>query len=475
MEFGCTRGSGKFHNSFAGCWSSFLRNHKKSSANRKGSKALLATENPITQSHEDQIEDLRTDSPFGALLDYSNSFDLSSLGATEKAHVPFVVLLIKKLEEFKKMYNKESLNNFNEKKEFKQFLESDPERLDEENYNEMIAHAIRFSSKYTLPLSIKALFGDQNCINIVSKPEMVPQKARKFWILVRAIKEFTDSDNEGCHKLPLNGAVPDMKADTRNFLQLQKIYKDKAISDAQLVFNHVNHIVSLIKSTSKVQVPEISFDDTMIYCKNANLLKMIRMPEPSFLNTQSILNTMPQQNLQEMSLSNMCMGSCTSVQGASFEFETFEKQEMIFTALQASLVFWKIYNRYPGEKDSNKSISISDKNILISICCIICLNCQKLMSGSNNLEAFSDGNDIDGENNNSVEADRLVFINCIDEIIRAQGSEIHTLSALMGGVVSQEAVKLITGHFVTASKPILFDGIESKFLQISRFTESDSV
>ena len=34
------------------------------------------------------------------------------------------------------------------------------------------------------------------------------------------------------------------------------------------------------------------------------------------------------------------------------------------------------------------------------------------------------------------------------EVVRAQGGEIHAVASVVGGIVSQEAIKLITGQFV---------------------------
>jgi amyloid beta precursor protein binding protein 1 len=41
------------------------------------------------------------------------------------------------------------------------------------------------------------------------------------------------------------------------------------------------------------------------------------------------------------------------------------------------------------------------------------------------------------------------------------GVEIHTTAALMGGIVAQEAIKIITHQYVPLQNTLLFDGIQS--------------
>ena len=47
----------------------------------------------------------------------------------------------------------------------------------------------------------------------------------KFWVLVRAVADFVA--NEGSGRLPLSGSVPDMDADTANYIRLQTMYGHK--------------------------------------------------------------------------------------------------------------------------------------------------------------------------------------------------------------------------------------------------------
>ena len=44
-------------------------------------------------------------------------------------------------------------------------------------------------------------------------------ETENFWILCRALKNFISQEGQNC--LPLAGQLPDMKADTQRYIQLQ--------------------------------------------------------------------------------------------------------------------------------------------------------------------------------------------------------------------------------------------------------------
>lgn len=48
------------------------------------------------------------------------------------------------------------------------------------------------------------------------------------------------------------------------------------------------------------------------------------------------------------------------------------------------------------------------------------------------------------------------------EVARAKGGELHNISALTGGMVSQEVIKIITKQYVPIDNTCIFDGIASR-------------
>lgn len=87
-----------------------------------------------------------------------------------------------------------------------------------------------------------------------------------FWIIAAAIKKFYEDHNE----LPLPGSVPDMKAQSTVYVQLQNIYKAKAREDVAEVLATVRSL----PGGGEVDVAEVER-----FCKNAAFVKLIHGAE----------------------------------------------------------------------------------------------------------------------------------------------------------------------------------------------------
>jgi NEDD8-activating enzyme E1 regulatory subunit len=53
------------------------------------------------ETHPENIVDLRLDTPFPALEQYAKTFNFDALDSMDHAHVPYVVILLKYLEQWK--------------------------------------------------------------------------------------------------------------------------------------------------------------------------------------------------------------------------------------------------------------------------------------------------------------------------------------------------------------------------------------
>ena len=59
-------------------------------------------------------------------------------------------------------------------------------------------------------------------------------------------------------------------------------------------------------------------------------------------------------------------------------------------------------------------------------------------------------------------ADDTRVVQACQEVARARGGELHNLSALTGGMVAQEAIKVMTKQYVPADCIVVYDGIRSR-------------
>lgn len=56
----------------------------------------------VIESHSETAPSLRIDKAFPALLDYSLSLDFSNMDPTDHTHVPYIIILVRALEDWKK-------------------------------------------------------------------------------------------------------------------------------------------------------------------------------------------------------------------------------------------------------------------------------------------------------------------------------------------------------------------------------------
>ncbi|RUS25947.1 hypothetical protein BC938DRAFT_471426 [Jimgerdemannia flammicorona] len=190
----------------------------------------------VVETHPDSLTDLRLDCPFPALRDFAAMFDLDSLDSMDHGHVPFVVVLLKYLDAWRAeviigggvyeeiegggvMKNVDEHNGaipttYAEKNAFKSLLRSGARTSDEENFEEAVANVWRACTVTRVPSDIQKILVDPACENLTAH-------SASFWIVARAVREFVEK--EGAGLLPLSGALPDMKADTRGYVQMQNM------------------------------------------------------------------------------------------------------------------------------------------------------------------------------------------------------------------------------------------------------------
>jgi len=56
---------------------------------------------PVIESHSENLPSLRIDKPFPSLLQHALSLDLASMDPTDHSHIPYVVILVRAMEEWK--------------------------------------------------------------------------------------------------------------------------------------------------------------------------------------------------------------------------------------------------------------------------------------------------------------------------------------------------------------------------------------
>eukprot|EP00999_Lentomonas_sp_LEN2_P001786 NODE_289_length_1711_cov_94.194444_g260_i0.p1 GENE.NODE_289_length_1711_cov_94.194444_g260_i0~~NODE_289_length_1711_cov_94.194444_g260_i0.p1 ORF type:complete len:552 (-),score=100.04 NODE_289_length_1711_cov_94.194444_g260_i0:55-1638(-) len=371
--------------------------------NLNGFLASLRLSTPthtVVETHPDNpIVDLRLDNPLPELVQLVASTDLMGMSSKDYAHVPFVVLLLFHMDLWKQNHDGKLPQNTAEKDAFKQQIRNYRKQTSlsvSENIDEAVSNAHRAWGTTTIPSNTRTVFADELCTNLT-------KKSSNFWIVARAIKEYTE--NEGNGYLPLTGALPDMHSNTEFYVQLQKLYHAKAQADIAAVNNRVASLLqSLELGSDTVPAEEIAR-----MCRHSHELSVIHFSSL-------------QQELDPSSAQANLIGNSLGDPTDNIAF---------YVLFQAASIFQEQHKRYPGTHDDE----VEEDAMLLKKCAGTFLS--------------------------SIGATGSVSDEFCLEFCRYGGCQPHNISSLMGGVASQEVIKLVTGQFEPLNNTFIFNGTNS--------------
>ncbi|KAL3198134.1 hypothetical protein MRX96_014476 [Rhipicephalus microplus] len=160
-----------------------------------GYMRLQMNEHPVVETHPDNdFDDLRLDRPFPALRAFVDSINMAELKDKEHSHTPYVVILLKALDEWQRQNSMQALpKSSQEKQAFKALIKGwirpkgDQGSEDEENFEEAIKAVNKSLNPTEVPHQVKRLFEEEACLNITAE-------SKPFWILIRALKDFVEAE-----------------------------------------------------------------------------------------------------------------------------------------------------------------------------------------------------------------------------------------------------------------------------------------
>jgi amyloid beta precursor protein binding protein 1 len=187
--------------------------------------AIQFHEHTVIESHLETSPTLRIDNAFPALKEYALSLDLDDMDVTDHGHIPYVVLLVRALEDWKKAHNNLPPQSYADKQSFKSRISSMRRKPDEENIEEAESQAYRCWTSSSVPSEISALFSDDRLSEpSTSTTTSTTSSLPPFFQLLKALRSFTEKHGY----LPLTSTLPDMKASTEEYVRLQTLYKNQA-------------------------------------------------------------------------------------------------------------------------------------------------------------------------------------------------------------------------------------------------------
>ncbi|EXJ84567.1 amyloid beta protein binding protein 1 [Capronia epimyces CBS 606.96] len=341
---------------------------------------------PIVDTHPDpeSTQDLRLLAPWPELDAAVDSLgDISSLPDHDHGHIPYILILLYFLREWKANHNGNSPSTFKEKTEFRDLVRSrarvDNPEGGEENFDEACAAVLKSITPPPIDSGCKEMMAMHLCTSLSSD-------SANFWVIANAIKQFYETHGV----LPLPGSLPDMKATSAEYIKLQSLYKAKARSDVAEVTTTVRHTESLLSRETTIPESEIE-----AFCRNASHVRVLTNPAHE-----------PFPSLRLGSGDHKTISRI-----ASLLENDWEALLPVFVGLNAR---------------ANPSSP---------------LDVTALTSDPELLETLT---------------------KATAEVERVSGGELHNISSVIGGMVAQEAIKLLTRQYVPVDGTCVFDGIRSK-------------
>ncbi|KAL5021823.1 hypothetical protein ScPMuIL_000978 [Solemya velum] len=373
-----------------------------------GYMRLVVGEHPVVESHPDSAhEDLRLDRPFTGLVELCDRINLDNMNKKEHSHIPWLIVLYKYIEEWKRTHNGEAPKNYREKNQLKDLIregirktkEGVPE--EEENFMEAIKSVNTALVPTQVPSTVRKLFEDEECLNL-------HQESKPFWILLKAVKMFVENEGQGL--LPLRGTIPDMTADSKRYIELQQSYIEQAADDIAVVTEKLQDILQSIGRGCSISEQEIK-----TFCKNAGFLRLIRC----------------------RSLAEEFEPRTAKIQEIAAHIEDEEHSDVIFyILLRAVDRFYEEYNHYPGWYDDQVEADVPKLKT--------CMN--KLLHDMGLPPTIKD--------------------DYVHEICRYGASEIHTVASYIGGAAAQEAIKIISGQFVPINNTFIYNAMKQTSITV---------
>jgi len=384
---------------------------------------------PIVDTHPDQetTQDLRLVQPWPELVQFAldKTAGVNDMSAEDHGHVPYIALLLYHLEEWKKQHEGKVPENYKEKRAFRDALyaaaRTDTPEGGEENFDEAVAAVLKSLNPPQPSSDVKDIFKAPECL-------LIREDTPSFWVIAHAIGLFYTKYNV----LPVPGSVPDMKARSADYIELQNIYKSRARKDLAEVVESVRFLERTANRTNAIAEKDIE-----TFCKNAAHIKLVRGRPFHIAIAGEQIKWSDRAKAMAQELTNP-----EHLMPLYLAFLAWD--EFVATHVKDGL------NSAPQVPGATEADADSEKVTGIAL---------KLTADL----VKEAGAEIEEEEYADIKRRVREFA---AELTRAGGAELHNIGALTGGMVSQEVIKVITEQYVPVNNTCVFDGIRSKTMAI---------
>jgi amyloid beta precursor protein binding protein 1 len=379
----------------------------------------------INPKPRDTVPDLRLASPFPALRQLADSIDLSALENHQHGHIPYPILLLKAVDQWRAAKRNGGGGaaesglpaTFQEKQEFQATIKPMARNFDAElNFQEAVQNAYLAYTSRELDLehltrlrdaTAAAVNGGDGSGGDLSSSSNAAPSTVSFHAMLQGLEKFYAKNG----RAPLQGTIPDMTASTDLYVQLQRLYLQQARDD----WNEMRALTS---------PSAVSDEDLTTFCQNVFDLDVLRTRPVHRSWSES---TAPDDVCEDLSMATM-------------EGDEREDQVPLLwgLGLDACRLFFLKNGRYPGVLE-NWEPDVPELQAFI----VEMARKYKL------------------QDNDLIQKTLLRSTDYASELARYGNAEVHNIASLVGGVASQEAVKIITGQYVPLDNTYIYNGIAS--------------
>nr|XP_018267361.1 amyloid beta protein binding protein 1 [Kwoniella dejecticola CBS 10117]OBR89519.1 amyloid beta protein binding protein 1 [Kwoniella dejecticola CBS 10117] len=365
-----------------------------------GRVEIQLREHSVVDTHPDTTHTLRLDAPFTSLEHHARSLDLATMDSMEHSHIPWVVLLVRAASIWKESHNGRLPESSEEKAEFKELLKKDKAKGDEENYEEALAQAYRVWGKSELPWETGQILDDDSVKNISTN-------SKNLHILLHTLSEYVSAPP---HLPPTSPSLPDMHSSTTSYVHLQNLYKQEYQSDLK----RFKRLLSQTLQNIGLEEETIPDEEVESFAKNVAGVGIIK-------------GTPLRQGKEGKGLIVRAI--------EDYQYDEYDGSSTCFAmhlALLAAERFYALHKRWPGTK--SKADMCEDNQQIEEV-----------------LKGIMGGKEVAN-----------VFAESIAEVTRGGFGTLPTTAAFLGGVVAQEAIKLVTNQYTPLDNTVIVDLIKSQ-------------
>jgi len=426
---------------------------------------------------------------FTELRELANQTDMEKLDDRDHGHVPFVVILLKALDTWWQQQQQQQSNSstttttdnttttqhqkrppktFEEKKIFRSLIRSMSRNFDRElNFQEAYNDAYLAYTKLELDYDTLERLRTSTIQSLRDKVNGVGggSKIQSIDLLLHSLKIFmmqtVNGDGERIEKgsTPVNGSVPDMASSTEGFVRIQTLYKDRAEQDRKKMRDILDQLLTELYPTTTTSEDErkklvVTDEELSKFTRNVHSLRYLRTrrwtDEYDLTYSSSANDNNDDEDIKEDLLATT--------------YDPYEDKHQTpllwYIALRACDAFHDQEGIYPGS--DGRDLALKSDAVIVQNHIRDIVKRMGLQPDDEDDEGLIRTTLLQIEDDDSNDdATAGSSGKYAKEVVRYYNAELHNVASVVGGVASQEVVKLITGQYVPMDGTYTFNGLAS--------------